>query len=131
VARSSLSPTDLRRLRTLLVEQLMALYRSVRADLRELMVRRLYGQEEPRDEVDESMRVQLRDARVHLAESDARRAREIEDALERMRQGTYGTCVDCGQRIERERLRVLPWAARCILDQTAFEASHREHPPTL
>jgi DnaK suppressor protein len=131
VARSPLSRTELSRLRTLLIEQLLALYRSVRADLRDLMVRRLYDQDEPRDELDESMRVELRDARVQLAESDSHRAREIEDALERMRQGTYGVCVDCGEYIERERLRILPWAARCVVDQSAFEASRREHPPTL
>ena len=38
----------------------------------------------------------------------------VGDALARMRDGTYGMCVDCGQRIAPERLEALPEAARCI-----------------
>jgi RNA polymerase-binding transcription factor DksA len=38
----------------------------------------------------------------------------VDDALTRMREGTYGTCVDCGKTIAPERLEALPEAARCI-----------------
>ena len=34
---------------------------------------------------------------------------EVEAALERMRYGTYGTCVTTGHPISEERLRALPW----------------------
>ena len=39
---------------------------------------------------------------------------EIEAALERIRQGTYGVCELTGAPIEAERLRAVPWA-RCSL----------------
>lgn len=39
---------------------------------------------------------------------------EIDDALKRIDDGTYGTCVDCGEQIPRERLEANPWAALCI-----------------
>lgn len=39
---------------------------------------------------------------------------QIESALERMEQGTYGWCVDCGRPIPEERLSALPYAARCL-----------------
>jgi RNA polymerase-binding transcription factor DksA len=39
---------------------------------------------------------------------------EIEDALERMAEGTYGRCQSCGRPISEERLAVLPQAALCI-----------------
>jgi RNA polymerase-binding protein DksA len=39
---------------------------------------------------------------------------EIDDALKRIDDGTYGTCVNCGQEIPRERLEANPWASLCI-----------------
>jgi DnaK suppressor protein len=38
---------------------------------------------------------------------------EIELALDRLRCGRYGRCIDCGEAIGRDRLDVLPSAARC------------------
>ena len=48
--------------------------------------------------------------------------REIEAALRRMSEGTYGECVDCGQPIARGRLEANPSAARCIDCQERAEA---------
>ena len=42
---------------------------------------------------------------------------EIEAALRRIDDGTYGTCLLCGAPIGAERLRALPWARLCIDDQ--------------
>ena len=39
---------------------------------------------------------------------------EIESALARIEQGTYGTCVNCEQPIAEERLAAIPWAMYCI-----------------
>ena len=39
---------------------------------------------------------------------------EIDLALDRLRFGRYGQCVDCGQPVGRDRLEVLPSAARCL-----------------
>jgi len=50
-----------------------------------------------------------------LLEHGARHAlAEIDLALDRLRCGRYGRCVDCGQAIGRDRLEVLPSAARCM-----------------
>ncbi|MCS7050653.1 MAG: TraR/DksA C4-type zinc finger protein [Thermomicrobium sp.] len=46
---------------------------------------------------------------------------EVDAALERLANGTYGYCSDCGRPIERARLEVMPWAARCLSDQERFE----------
>ena len=40
--------------------------------------------------------------------------RDIEEALERLRDGTYGICMDCGLPISRRRLEALPWARYCV-----------------
>jgi len=50
--------------------------------------------------------------------------REVERALDRMRQGTYGVCVDCGNPISYARLHAYPTAQRCREDQERFEQSH-------
>ncbi|MEO8970746.1 MAG: TraR/DksA C4-type zinc finger protein [Ktedonobacteraceae bacterium] len=46
---------------------------------------------------------------------------EIEQALERLNNGTYGKCVVCGQPIPEKRLEAIPWAARCIKDEEQLE----------
>ncbi|OFW01345.1 MAG: hypothetical protein A3G20_07360 [Acidobacteria bacterium RIFCSPLOWO2_12_FULL_59_11] len=43
--------------------------------------------------------------------------REIEGALERLRDGTYGTCPDCGMPMSRKRLEAVPWAFYCVTCQ--------------
>jgi DnaK suppressor protein len=40
--------------------------------------------------------------------------KEIDQALERLDDGSYGRCQSCGQPIPAERLRALPWAALCV-----------------
>jgi RNA polymerase-binding protein DksA len=39
---------------------------------------------------------------------------EIDSALTRIEQGTYGTCRTCGQPISEERLEAIPYATQCI-----------------
>jgi len=43
---------------------------------------------------------------------------EVEAALDRLKAGTYGLCVDCGKAIHSDRLAVLPAAARCVVCQS-------------
>ena len=40
--------------------------------------------------------------------------REVEEAKERLREGTYGTCQDCVMPISRKRLEAVPWARYCV-----------------
>jgi RNA polymerase-binding transcription factor DksA len=39
---------------------------------------------------------------------------EIDDALARIEQGTFGRCENCHQEISRERLEAMPYARSCI-----------------
>ncbi|WP_332776706.1 TraR/DksA family transcriptional regulator [Polaromonas sp.] len=45
----------------------------------------------------------------------------IQLAQERVADGSYGSCIDCGQPIPFERLKAQPSASRCIACQTRFE----------
>lgn len=51
-----------------------------------------------------------------------RRLREIDFALERMAEGTYGICTECGGPIAEERLEAFPSATTCINCQQQREA---------
>lgn len=51
-------------------------------------------------------------------------ASSVEDALRRVRKGTYGICDDCGHAIAKERLEILPQAARCVDCQRREERLH-------
>jgi DnaK suppressor protein len=56
-----------------------------------------------------------------LAEVESRELANIEQALESMRQGTYGTCECCGGTIPLARLQALPYATCCIQCQRENE----------
>jgi DnaK suppressor protein len=49
-----------------------------------------------------------------LEASDGRLLTAIDSALNRIEDGTYGTCVNCGAQIAPERLEAMPWATLCI-----------------
>ena len=49
------------------------------------------------------------------------RLREVEDALDRLEEGTYGICEDCGAAIKLERLKVLPFTTCCVRCQERRE----------
>jgi RNA polymerase-binding protein DksA len=46
---------------------------------------------------------------------------QINAALERMEEGTYGTCLRCGRPIGAERLKAFPYVAYCIECQSIIE----------
>jgi DnaK suppressor protein len=48
---------------------------------------------------------------------------EIEAALVRIEEGTYGRCSACGGAISEERLEAVPYATLCIEDKRAVERS--------
>lgn len=50
----------------------------------------------------------------HLDRMASEALAEIEAALARLDDGTYGLCVDCAEQISPERLEALPAAARCM-----------------
>lgn len=56
-----------------------------------------------------------------LAEFDSRELTQIERALVRLRQGTYGLCEMCQKRIPIGRLNALPYTTYCIECQREME----------
>lgn len=62
---------------------------------------------------------------VRVLDAAAADQRMIVQALERIDNGTYGKCIDCGKKIPDARLKARPEVARCVADQQKFEALSR------
>ena len=67
----------------------------------------------PRDAPDAAIAMENDEILVAIGESARSELRQIERALERLEAGTFGVCDRCGERIEDERLRVVPYAGSC------------------
>ena len=54
------------------------------------------------------------DFTLTLLESEEGTLEQIEIALARIADGTYGTCENCGATIPKPRLQAIPYAMRCV-----------------
>lgn len=73
------------------------------------------------DRGDESVADVLSDLDIAAVTSEAEELQDIEQAFIRIRTGSYGTCIDCGNAIAIDRLEVFPVAKRCLDCQTKHE----------
>lgn len=71
-----------------------------------------------KDQADERLRSEVSDAEL---QRDIDELALVEQALQRLHDGVYGDCVDCGQPIPLSRLRAQPAALRCAMCQAEVE----------
>ena len=68
------------------------------------------------------------DFAIGLIENSEVTMREINQALQRLEDGTYGVCGEAGEPIGRDRLKALPWARLCIECQRKHEEEEAAAP---
>ena len=56
-----------------------------------------------------------------VVDTRARQLEQIDRALADMDAGRYGTCRECGEEIPQARLKVMPFATRCVGCQARME----------
>lgn len=61
------------------------------------------------------------DNNLRLMDNEELSLEQIEDALERIEAGTYGTCSECEGRIPKMRLNIVPYTPHCIKCATRLE----------
>ncbi|OWW21979.1 TraR/DksA family transcriptional regulator [Noviherbaspirillum denitrificans] len=66
----------------------------------------------------------LNDTDIALLSHELVRLRDIDAALKRVKDGSYGICIDCGAAIPQARLEALPTAMSCVKCQQAYEKQH-------
>ena len=73
------------------------------------------------DPADQAASEHERQSLVHKAAASRQMLKTLTQALERMRQGSFGECAQCGGDIELKRLEAIPWARCCVRCQEARE----------
>jgi len=73
------------------------------------------------DVEDMSLRDSTGAQQIALLEARTRERNQLDEALQRLDEGTYGVCEDCETPIAQGRLRALPFARRCVECQQQAE----------
>ncbi len=58
---------------------------------------------------------------ISIMELRNKMRQQIDEALAKLEEGTYGRCADCGAEITEKRLRAVPFARRCVTCQAKQE----------
>ena len=77
------------------------------------------------DSGDMSQSIFDREMDASVGEQIERRLGEVERALQKIEEGTYGVCDDTGEEIPRGRLEAVPEAVRTVEAQQRFERERR------
>jgi DnaK suppressor protein len=57
----------------------------------------------------------------HQSNADRQLLQMVENALARLREGSFGECISCGTEINAKRLEAVPWTRHCIECQEKLE----------
>ena len=63
----------------------------------------------------------------HQSNSERQLLQMVEGALSRIRDGSFGQCISCGEEINPKRLEAVPWTRHCIECQEKLEKGLLEH----
>ena len=115
--------------RNLLLEQRRRATEDLRADQSTALEDGDDGPKDPADlselDLNRSTNFELADRQTHLLD-------DIDDALQRIEDGTYGQCVRCGKPLAEERLKAMPTARYDAACQALIDESRGEsNPPSL
>jgi DnaK suppressor protein len=79
------------------------------------------GQDGTQDIGDEAANIYNKQVLLSLNENERLRLKEVDESLDRIENGTYGICEECGGPISLKRLEVRPVAKYCVPCLTKLE----------
>ncbi len=71
------------------------------------------------DLIDDVQNTTEREFALGSINRDWQTLRAIEQALQRLEEGSFGVCAECDRQIHPKRLQAVPWAALCLSCQEA------------
>lgn len=77
--------------------------------------------EQTSDALDEVQLAREREFATLSLDREAALLRAVELALARIADGSYGSCMDCGDEINLKRLNAVPWTPYCMTCQQSME----------
>jgi RNA polymerase-binding protein DksA len=121
-SHNGLSASELALLKKKLSEQQAGLRAEVKEERAESESdRERRSAREVQDRGDEANTDQWRESNAAMIDHHVDEISGIQAALVRMKSGTYGSCVDCGEAIGFKRLQAYPSANRCLDCQSKAE----------
>ncbi len=85
-----------------------------------------------KESADLSLRDVIEELALRLGERESQMVADIDQALMRLEEGSYGLCVRCGKAIDERRLEAVPTARYDAACQAAVEQANGEHArPTI
>jgi DnaK suppressor protein len=71
-------------------------------------------EEATQDIADKAVSSYTREFLYSLSDTDRTTLVQIDEALARITEGTYGNCMNCAQPMAEKRLTAVPWAPHCV-----------------
>jgi DnaK suppressor protein len=71
-------------------------------------------EEATQDIADKAANSYTKEFLFHRSDENRRLLQLVNEALERIRLGSYSLCVACGEEVQGKRLEAVPWARHCI-----------------
>ncbi len=104
-------------------------------ELRRLVVRnvqdgRAADEQAAQDIADKAANSYTKEFLFHQSNNDRQLLQLVEEALNRIREGAYGECVNCGNELNAKRLEAVPWTRYCINCQEKVEQGLLEESST-
>ncbi len=97
-----------RKLLTAKREELLQLVKAARTSEQE------GGVKDAPDLGDRALSTVIRDLSYQLTVGERQLVRRIDDALDRIESKEFGSCLECGKKVQPGRLDAVPWARHCI-----------------
>ena len=82
---------------------------------------RAADEEATQDVADKATNSYTKEFLFHQSNAERSQLQLVNDALARLREGTYGECMTCGEELNLKRLEAVPWAGMCISCQEKVE----------
>jgi DnaK suppressor protein len=114
----------LRQAKETLLDMKAQVLRGIRDDLKE---GREGQKDEGRDAYDVASEERDREISYLLTDRDRGKLQSIDQALERIEQGTYGICESCEGEITAERLKAMPFTRLCVQCQSERETEAKRN----
>ncbi len=87
---------------------------------------RIADQDSAQDIADRAASSYTKEFLFSQSNNDRQLLQMVETALQRIREGSFGECVSCGNEINAKRLEAVPWTRYCIECQEKLEKGQLE-----
>jgi DnaK suppressor protein len=119
------SPEDLQKFREKLLAQKALLERTMQSAVKE---GRQTTPDDLQDAADQAVQSYQKELIFLQGSKGHSQLSEVRSALDRLEDGTFGECLQCGNVIGEKRLEAVPWTPHCIACQEKIEAGEIEDP---